>query len=269
MIAEGVATPELKSLVFDGMEDVFFKKDAEGLNLGGWEVMTEIIARLYKIPLEKRARFVDTAKMELRYAALSTEAKTYKVKTGFLRSRTVKVDAPEAEHSGDESIEKKIVRSLVERLIPRPALGDSDSHAGAKDTFEDERLVAREDRIVRSLWQEAGLRLYNLSPTLLVKPPMFAKLKALMRKDVGENGEVLEADLKALDRNIERNQVLSTMNFARAREVVLDDGKVHHDRLRDESLGFSFDDGTRESRQHSSHELRRSRREVVADAAEV
>jgi hypothetical protein len=144
--------------------------------------------------------------MERRYAAVINDVHEYKV-----NGKTVQIASRRHEDVGEDSIQASIVKELVHRLIPIPALGDDDNQTGAKDTFEDERLVAREDRLVRSLWQEAGLKLYNLSPTLLVKPPLLGKLKALMSKDVGENGERLEADLKSLDANIEKNQVLSSM----------------------------------------------------------
>lgn len=206
MITEGVAQPALKSLVFDRWGDMFFAKDAEGLNYGGWDIMREIVARLYQLPAAERAQFVDTERMERRYAAVVNKVHEYKV-----NGKTVQIASRRQEDIGQDSIQEAIAKELVHRLVPVPALGDSDNQPGAKDTFEDERLVAREDRIVRSLWQEAGLKIYNLSPTLLVKPPLIGKLKSLMSQDVGENGERLEADLKTLDSNIAHNQILSSM----------------------------------------------------------
>jgi hypothetical protein len=209
LIGEGIAQPAIKEFIFIENRGLFFNQNSDnGDHHDAWGVMKEVIAALYALPVERRQALIDITRLESTYASVPNGDLIFIGDNG----QEIRVKRNEIIDSNNADIPAKILYSLAHRLIPRPALGDTDSNPGAKDTFEDERLVQVEARIQRARWQEIGYRIYGIAPVLLVKTSIGNFLKQL-QKDIGTNGLRLENDLKQLDMNVAGNQVLSSMTL--------------------------------------------------------
>lgn len=213
MIKQGTVKPMIKDLVFNDFASEFFAyvpKDANERSRA-WDIMYDLVGYIRSLPADEQAEYVDIREFEYQYGSIPKQDFSERSTDG----EDVKVAREEfiAEQEAKGDFNDVMATKILHRLVPVPALGDHDSRPGAKDTAEDERLVQREERLQRARWQEVGLRVYGITPTLLVKPKLTQTVKAYMAHDNGVDGSRLEADLALMDKNVAGNQILSSMEF--------------------------------------------------------
>jgi hypothetical protein len=206
LIKQGIAKPIMHDYMMNDLRPLFFERDPqnkEGNARDTWQIATLLVQHLMTMPEEQQVKLFDKQAFVQKYGALYGDDFTYIGENG----EEVKVSKEELQGALKHDIVETIVFSLIHRIVPRPALGDADNERGAKFTFEDERLVAQENRIQRAKWQEVVLRVYKVPPTIMDKLPILPRFKMFAKKDIGENGEKLEASLEQIDKNLENNQL--------------------------------------------------------------